>query len=118
MRPVPLPFSCQHEAYSAGIENDHGDTVPGWLEPVAVACFWWDGGLGSSSVEPLQGPTGGDTVIADRTLIVDQSLMVDQRDRFTVDGKRFEVSGLPKDFIHGPFGFSPDRLVVELKRVG
>lgn len=101
-------------AYVAGAENDHGDDTPDWDAPIAVDCFWWD----PSSVEPLQGPTGGDTVIVDRVMVVDASVSVDQRDRFDFAGAVFQVSGLPKDFNHGPFGFSPDRIVVELKWVG
>jgi hypothetical protein len=48
-------------------------------------------------------------------LIVDSAVAVGHRDRFTVDGREFEVIGLPKDYNHGPFGFDTDRLVVELK---
>jgi hypothetical protein len=109
----PLPFTCQHEVYTAGVEDAHGNTVPGWLEPVTVACAWWT----PSSQEPNLPPTGGDRVVADMVLIVDSVVAVDHRDRFTVNSRRFEVVGLPKDYNHGPFGFSPDRLVVELKAV-
>ena len=113
-RYFPLPFTCQHESYTPGVEDDHGNTVPGWLDPVPVACVWWD----PSSTEPDLPPTGGDRVVADRVLVVDSALTVDHRDKFTVDGRQFEVIGLPKDYNHGPFNFSPDRLVVELKWVG
>lgn len=113
-RYFPLPFTCQHEAYTPGVEDDHGNTVPGWLPQVEVACFWWD----PSSTEPDLPPTGGDRVVADRVLVVDSVVTVDHRDRFTIEGRKFEVSGLPKDYNHGPFGFSPDRLVIELKWVG
>ncbi|KAB7755203.1 hypothetical protein [Mycolicibacterium mucogenicum] len=124
-RYFPLPFTCQHEAYKPGAVNGHGNATPDWDDPVPVACSWWD----PTSTEPAQGPTGGDIVIADRVLVVDAAVSVDQRDRFTfatnkVDGNgnpvsvRFEVSGLPHDFNHGPFGYAPRRLVVELKRVG
>ena len=110
---VPLPFSCGHEAYRDGEENDHGNTAPDWADPVSVDCFWWD----PSSTEPLQGPTGGDTVIADRVLVINAALSVDHRDRFTFGDERFEVDGLPGDYNHGPFGYAPGRLVIALKRV-
>lgn len=110
----PLPFTCQHEAYTAGVEDLHGNTTPGWSTPVSVACVWWS----PSSAEPQSPPTGGDRVAADVVLVVDSTLQVDHRDRFSVDGKRFEVVGLPKDYDHGPFGYSPNRRIIELKWVG
>lgn len=109
----PLPFTCQHQAYTPGVEDDHGNTIPGWLDPADVKCVWWC----PSSTEPTQAPTGGDRVIADVVLVVDSAVTVDHRDKFTVAGRKFEVIGIPKDYNHGPFGFSPDRLVVELKWV-
>lgn len=114
MRPVPLPFTCLHGAYAAGAVDDHGNAIPDWSEAVSVACFWWS----PTSAEPLGPPTGSDQVSVDITLVVDSALAVDQRDRFTVGGHDFEVIGLPKDFDHGPFGFSPNRRVIELKWVG
>lgn len=111
---VSLPFTCLHGAYVDGAVDDHGNTIPDWADPVAVACFWWS----PSSAEPLAAPTGSDQVSVDITLVVDSALQVDHRDRFTVDGHDFEVIGLPKDFDHGPFGFAPNRRVIELKWMG
>ena len=124
MADIPLPFSCGHAAYRAGATNGHGNAKPDWADPVPVDCFWWD----PSSIEPLQGPTGGDTAIADRVLVVDSAVAIDQRDRFVFtgakfavdalpDGERFNVDALPADYNHGPFGYSPNRLVINLKRV-
>ncbi|MCB1287419.1 MAG: hypothetical protein KDB47_06930 [Mycobacterium sp.] len=109
----PLPFTCLHEPYTAGEADAHGNTTPGWGEPAEVACVWWS----PSSQEPSSPPTGGDRVAADVVIVVDSGLAVDHRDRFTVDGKPFEVVGLPKDYDHGPFGCSPQRRIVELKWV-
>lgn len=124
-RYFPLPFTCQHQAYTPGVEDDHGNTVPGWLDPVTVACVWWSPNTETASTEPASGPTGGDRVVADVVLVVDSAVTVGHRDRFTIadlldsEGSPvpLEVIGLPKDFNHGPFGFSPDRLVIELKAV-
>jgi hypothetical protein len=114
MNLVPLPFTCLHGAYTPGVTDGHGNTVPGWADSVPVPCFWWSG----NSSEPLGAPTGSDQVSVDITLVVDSALGVDHRDRFTVDGHDFEVVGLPKDYDHGPFNFSPNRRVVELKWMG
>lgn len=114
MADTPLPFSCQHEVYTPGPKDANGNAKPGWAPAVLRKCFWWD----PDSTEPLQSPTGGGNVIADRVLVLDASVTVDHRDRFTVNGKRFEVSGMPKDYNHGPYGYIPNRLIVGLKRVG
>lgn len=114
MPEVPLPFTCQHEVYTPGPKDGNGNPKPGWVPAVARDCFWWD----PDSTEPLQRPTGGNTVIADRVLVLDAAVTVDHRDRFTVGAKKFVVDGLPKDFNHGPFGYAPNRLIVQLKWVG
>lgn len=120
---IPLPLTALHGVYTAGVTDGHGNTVPGWSDSVPVPCFWWSGtssGRGGSgaSGEPLGSPTGSDQVAVNITLVIDSDVAVDHRDRFTVDGHDFEVVGLPKDYDHGPFGFSPNRRVVELSWIG
>lgn len=112
---LPLPFTCLHGRWTAGAEDAHGNTVPSWADGVATPCFWWHG---TASGEPLGSPTGSDQVTVNVTLVLDSAVVVDHRDRFTVDGHDFEVVGLPKDYDHGPFGFSPNRRVVELRWIG
>lgn len=119
MRPTPLPFTCLRGAYTAGVEDSHGNTVPGWADSVPVACFWWSPTSSEPGYQFRSSPNAGsDQVMVDITLVVDSALAVDHRDRFTVDGHDFEVVGLPKDYDHGPFGFAPNRRVIELKWVG
>lgn len=124
---IPLPFTAQHHVYTPGQEDEHGNTVPGHLPPVAVPCVWWT----PSSTEPQAGGVNTDRVVADLVIVVDSAVAVDSRDFFTFaehtqpdpDGSagrvpvRFDVEGLPKDYDHGPWGFSPGRRVVELKAV-
>lgn len=115
MPSVPLRFKCGHEVYTpaAGPKDAHGNTKPGWAAPVPVDCVWWT----PESSKPAQPPTGGSRVIVHQVLIVDSALTVDHRDRFIVDGQRHSVvTGLPEDYNHGPW-MSPDRLVVNLRRV-
>jgi hypothetical protein len=116
---IPLPFTCLHGVYVAGVKDDHGNTIPDWAEPVEVPCFWWS----PTSTEPgyqfrSSGSAGSDQVSVDVTLVVDSALPVDHRDRFTVNGHDFELVGLSKDYDHGPFSFSPNRKILELKWVG
>lgn len=127
-RHFPLPFTAAHHAYtpSAG-EDDWGNTTPGHLPPVAVACVWWT----PSSTEPPAGGVNTDRVVADLVIVVDSAVIVDSRDYFTFAehtqpdpddpagrvSVRFDVYGFPKDYDHGPFGFAPGRRIVELKAV-
>lgn len=126
-RHFPLPFTAQHHAYTPGEKDEHGNTVPGHLDPVPVPCMWWT----PSSAEPHDGNVNSDRVSADVVMAVDSTLPVDSRDFFTLAeymqpdpgdpavmvAVRFDVVGLPKDYDHGPFGFAPGRRIVELKAV-
>lgn len=114
MADTPLPFTCHHEVYTAGAKDGNGNPKPGWAPPVPRECFWWD----PDSTEPVQGPTGGQNVIADRVLVIDAAVAVDHRDRFAMGTTKFTVDGLPKDYNHGPFGYNPNRIIVALKKVG
>jgi len=114
----PLPFTCLWESYTPGEEDGHGNTTPGWADPETVPCAWWP----VSSEEPAGPPTGSERVVAELALVINVTVAVDHRDRFTVNadgtgGKRYEVTGLPKNFNYGLFGFSPNRQVVELRMV-
>lgn len=60
---------------------------------------------------------GHDRVIADLVVVVDRTVSVGPLDRMVVDGREYEVDGEAADYNHGPFGFSPNRLVVECKRI-
>ncbi len=113
MTVFPLPFNCQHEAYTPGDVDNHGNITEGWADPADVACAWWP----VSSEEPPAPPTGSERVVAELALVVDVTLTVDHRDRFTVAGQRYEVVGLPKNYNYGLFGFSPNRQIVELRMV-
>lgn len=113
MIPTPLPFTCLHEAYDRGQEDGHGNIREGWLESVTVPCIWWS----VSSAEPAAPPTGSERVVVDLSLVVNSALVVDHRDRFTIQGRRYEVTGVPAEWDHGPFGFSPNRQVISLRAV-
>ncbi len=113
MSAFPLRFNALHEAYTPGEPDGHGNITPGWLDPVEVGCFWWP----LDSEEPPGPPTGSDRVVAELALVVDVSVGVDHRDRFIVGAQRFEVTGLPKNYNYGPYGFAPNRQVVELRMV-
>jgi hypothetical protein len=113
VRLTPLPFICLHEAYIPGEVDAHGNTTPGWREPAEVACMWWP----VASDEPPGPPTGSERVVGELALVVDVAIPIDQRDKFTVKEQLFEVAGLAKNYDYGPFGFAPNRKVIELRMV-
>lgn len=109
----PLPHLCLHEAYTPGEEDGHGNTTPGWSDPVEVPCMWWP----LNSEEPAGPPTGSDRVVGELALVVNVAIPIDHRDRFTVKDQVFEVNGLAKNYDYGSFGFAPNRKVIELRMV-
>ena len=111
---TPLPFTCLVVFVQAGAEDDWGNVEPTWADPVERDCFWWSPSSSESSVDNL----GGVRATVDVVLVLDADVEVDPKDVFTVNGRRFEVIGLPKDYDHGPFSFRPGLSVVELKWVG
>lgn len=116
---IPLPYTCQHWAYTEGVVDDYGNTTPGWASPVDRACFWYPK---TSSREIGDESVSNEQSSIDLELVIDPTVVVDQRDRFTILEKNFEVVGLPEDYNYGPYKgpltASPLPLVVELKWVG
>lgn len=110
---IPLPWEAGHRKWVAGaVDPEWGTVTEGHhADPVSVDCFWWT----PSSDEPAQ--QGHSRVVADLVLVVDSTIQVDSTDLFEIGGKAWEVIGEVKDYNHGPFGFSPDRLVIECRRV-
>lgn len=110
---IGLPFTAGHERWTPGEEDSHGNTTPAWLPPTAVRCFWWV----PTTTEPQSGPVNSDRAVADAVIVIESGIPVDPRDRFILDGRRYEVVGEPKDYDHGPFGFRPGRRPIDLRRV-
>ena len=108
---IPLPWSAKISRFKAGSTDAFGNPVESWESPVEFACFWWT----PSSSEPAM--AGHDRVVADLVVVVAAGFSCGPRDRITVDGRDYGVDGEPRDYNHGPFGFSPDRLVIECRRV-
>lgn len=113
MKAFPLPFTCTHEVYTSVAEDSYGNPIVVWAPPVEVPCFWWP----LDTADVATAPAPNNSVTADVALVIDAGVAVDHRDKFTVDGTRYDVSGLPKDYDHGPWGFTPNRRVVELTLV-
>ena len=110
-----------HHRWSAEVDDngdperdDMGAIVESW-EPYTVAVFGWQP-WSSGDQEPGEG--GRNPLITGITLLIPPSLTphVCGRDRFTVDGRLFEVVGATADYSTGPFGWAPGG-AVNLRRV-
>lgn len=106
----PLPYIVGHRVYQSGLEDAHGNPIPGWAAPVDVRAMWWS----PATQEPLL--AGHDREVVDVVVVVASTTTVGARDRMVVEGREFEIVGDPLDFDHGPHlpaGVRP----VNLKRV-
>lgn len=110
---IPLPFAVQLERYTDGVTDSHGNPTDSWGSPETVSAAFWV----VSSQEPAV--AGHDRVIVDAAMFVASTVMPAPRDRVTITqlGGRFEVIGYAENYDHGPFGFKPGRVQVNLKRV-
>lgn len=108
----PLPHTVQHLAYAGTARNSRGNTVDVWASPVDVAAFWHTGPTHEPQI------AGHERVRVDAKVYVASSVTVSSKDKFVLPGRgEFEVEGEPEDYDHGPFGFTPGVVVVNLRRV-
>lgn len=83
-----------HEAFDAGAEDATGNVIEGWLPAVTVGVYAFDPG---SSSEPRE---GNDRVIVEPTLYMPDSLVLAHRDVVWARGKRYEVDGETREWVH------------------
>lgn len=108
-----LPHIVQHLAYAGQERNERGNLIDVWADPVGVPSFWHTGPTHEPQI------AGHERVRVDAKVYVSASLPVGPRDKFIlpgVDGD-FEVEGEPENYEHGPFGFTPGVVVVNLRKV-
>lgn len=110
---IPLPFMVQLERYILGATDSHGNPTDSWGAPESVSAAFWVVG----SQEPAV--AGHDRVLIDAAMFIHSAEDIAPRDRVTITqlGGRFEVIGYAENYDHGPFGFKPGRVQVNLKRV-
>lgn len=108
---IPLPFTVGLRSYSSSGEDAHGNAIPTFAAAVDTPAFWWT----PTSTEPRL--AGQDRVIVDMFVVVDSATAVYPHDRIDVEDREFEVIGEPEDYDHGPFGYSPRRRPIALRRV-
>lgn len=108
----PERFKVSHEAVLAGAEDDWGNPVEGFADPVEVKVYGW-------------GPPAPDDPLRDLGTGLDHDIdlycatsFCGHLDRVTLPNEplALTVQGNPDDFNHGPFGFMPGYRV-KLKRV-
>lgn len=100
----------QHGAFEAGAEDSTGNPVERWAAPVSVGVYAFDPG---SSSEPRD---GNDRVIVEPTVYMPHSLVFGHRDVVWARGKRYEVEGETREWVH-PTDITRRANVVTLRRV-
>lgn len=101
---IPALFDAGHRVYSAGVEDDWGNTVAGWADPVVKKFITW---ASYATSEPKL--AGHDRDVVDAGIIVypPTNLHVPEtqrwfgdppkpQDRIVIDGLEFEVIGDPE----------------------
>lgn len=107
----PTPHTVGHSVFNGTGQDNLGNDVETWADPVDVAVIGWY----SSLVEILAGYTS--RTVADVDLLVPPGLTVSVRDRFVLPGEdgSYEVVAV-EDYNHGFHGWQPGS-VVKLKQV-
>lgn len=98
IRAVPTPYTVQRLPWSAGPEDDRGNTTDTWGTPVNVLVHGW-----SPPAEDLENTSRADTVIHDLDLYAPAGTTANPQDRFVVDGMTYDVVGYVQDYTHGPW---------------
>lgn len=89
---IPALFDVGHKRFTEGVEDAHGNTAPGWLEPVWKKFVTW---AAFTTTEPAIAGHTRDEV--DTGIIVYPDFgEVDPRDRMVIDGLEYEVVGRPE----------------------
>ena len=101
--------TVQHEVWSAGPADGHGNVSDMWAEPTDRPVYGWSQ---RSSSEPKQ--VGANRLVVDLEMFSPWGAAT--KDRVTILGRRFEVVGESEDWNHGPFGWHPG-FVVNLVRI-
>lgn len=106
--PFPTPYSVTHTPYDGTAQDDWGNSVPAFGDPVTRLVYGWAPHLTEmrDSVSTVEE--------ADTDLYMPPTT-VNLKDRFTVDGALYEVVGV-QDWNHGFHGWTPG-IVAELCRV-
>ncbi|MBM4603182.1 hypothetical protein GS575_09565 [Rhodococcus hoagii] len=107
----PCRIPIEHEAYEGAGEDELGNEVEGWADPVEVRVFGWEP---PKSDEPVL--AGHDRVVVDVVLHAKQSLRTHPKDRLILAGVRHEVVGYPADPNNNPW-WQPGMVTIYLRRV-
>lgn len=108
----PLLFTVGQRVWSAtGQDDDHGNAVAGWADPVEKRVYGWGAPGGA---EPKL--AGHDRVVVQVELLVPPAFECSPRDRMVLDGLEYDVIGPVEAYDHNPFGWNPGG-VINLRRV-
>ncbi|CQD07268.1 bacteriophage protein [Mycolicibacterium conceptionense] len=107
----PTPHTVGHAVFTGIGEDDLGNDIETWADPVPVKVIAWQ----LSAVENINGYTS--RVVADIDMAIPPDLVVSIQDRIVIPGapKPFEVTAI-EDANHGFHGWTPGS-VLKLKAV-
>lgn len=99
-----------HLPYTEGVKDAHGNPVESWGPPRELSVF---AVYPTSSTEPDN--ANRTTLVSTGLSVLAPPMEIDPRDRFVWQGETWEVVGWPKDWTHGPFGWTPG-IEISLRR--
>lgn len=110
---LPLAETVGHRVFTSGTPDAHGNVTKGWAEPVDVDVYGWHTG---QSEEPQI--EGHERLRVDGQVLAPESWRPGSMDKVVLPGVEgeFSIVGVPEDYNHGPFGFTPG-VVVNLQRI-
>lgn len=103
--------TVQHEAFSAGAADGHGNAVDAWAAPVPVGIYAFNPGVPADLTTP-----GHDRDVSEPSLYVPSGVIMAPRDRVVVRGEPYEVDGDTQVF-RNPFGSCMDGNKINLRKV-
>lgn len=107
------PHSVGVKTYQPGAEDDLGNPVDAWSEPVATPVYAW---APAGTAEPFL--AGREAVTWDLDLYVPPGFSVGAKDLVEVLGVEYKVEGIVESYDFGPFGFKPGARVRLKRAVG
>lgn len=85
------------ESFNGVGQDDYNEDIESWADPVPVKVFGAKFLTASEKIE-----IGYNRLEVDCVLLIPPSLTAGERDRFTVDGRKYEVIGVPATAKNNP----------------
>ncbi|RKW71750.1 hypothetical protein DWQ67_02680 [Galactobacter caseinivorans] len=101
MAAYPEPYVVLHRPLLSGGEDEMGEPVKGWGDPVPAPVYGWAPPSPDVAIRALESGLKRDLDVYCATPFAGPGDLV------VVNGTQFKVEGYADDFNHGPFAFQP-----------